>query len=486
MFDTAKIQRMTTELGKFSREHDNVYIILEVLNADAVALFRRLKVRLRAILSDVPLYNGNKPVTKIFGLPVLKTEEAAGNFNERTGLILLTKQPVPFIQTTFDFVINGELLTIPAFVLAPTEVLAIYDRLTVMMVLHQYQQDGLSLPMPQLFAERFARGLTTFLDPDTQNVKIQFWDRNYFVAPKYDIDDTAIVLRGQIVRENRYTEKTLEFYRSVYTNAPIVVATWKDELTNEFRKTCQKFSVVLLENTPPAIPGFGSINYQLENAFKGVNYVKENLGVKFVLVTRTDQRLNKFDFLLYFRNMILSFPPHGRKLQGRILFLGAWLTKKYLPFCITDFLAFGYVADIFKFYSMPHLKDSQEFSFRIAHERMFFYIREKLSQANFVKCNLAEHRKKLRKFNRIMTVFVNTDVFWMKDFYRRHFAPLDKTTLLETWWKFTQNYLIFVDPGSVIFDWPKYEDHRRYTTVVKGTDFSQWLDLYRNFKADWI
>lgn len=484
MFDTAKVQRMTTELEKFSRERDNVYVILEVLNADAIALFRRLKVRLRAILSDVPLYNGEKPVTKIFGLPVLKTEEAAENFNERTGLILLTKKPVPFIQTTFDFAINGTLLTIPAFVLAPDEVLAIYDRLTIMMVLYQYQQDGLALPMPQTFTERFARGLTTFLAPDTQNVKIQFWDRNYFVAPRYDVDDTAIVLRGQIVYENHYTEKTIEFYRSVYPKAPIIVSTWKNELTNEFRRACQKFSVILLENTPPAIPGFGHLNYQLENAFKGVNYVKKNLDAKFILVTRTDQRLNKFDFLLYFRNMILSFPPHGEKLQGRILLLGAWLTKKYLPFCITDFLAFGYVADIFKFYGMPHLKDSQEFSFRIAHARIFFYIREKLSQANFVKCNFARHRKKLRKFDKVMNRFVNTDIFWMKDFYRRHFAPLDETTLIETWWKFVKDYLVFVDPGSVVFDWPKNEDRRRYNIVMEGTDFSQWLDLYQNFKAD--
>lgn len=485
MFDTAKVQIMTEGLIRFSQEHDNVYVLPEFLEETPWALFRRLKIQIRAVLFDVPSHDEAKRLKKISGLPVLKTSEATTNFNERTGIIVLRNKKTPFIKTGLDFTINGRLTGLPAFVMDFAEASAIYDRLTIANILQQYREDGLTMSA-NLMAERFARGLTTFLDPNTQNVKIQFWDRNYFVAPKYEVGDTAIVLRGQIVHENHYTEKTIEFYRSVYPNAPIIVSTWKNELTDNFRSVCKKFSVILLENIQTKVEGFGNFNYQLQNAFEGVKYVKENLDARFILITRTDQRLNKFDFLLYFRNMIQTFPPLGDKLQNRILMLGTWITKKYIPFQITDFLVFGHVADIFKFCDIPYLNDKKEFSFRIAHEKIFFYIREKLTQANFVKCNLADHRRKLRKFNRFMNTFVNTDVFWMKSFYRKHIASLDETPVLETWWKFVKEYLVFVDPASVVFDWPKYEDHRSFNTVTKGTDFSQWLDLYRNFNVDWI
>lgn len=486
MFDTAKVQLMTEGLIRFSQEHDNLYVVPEFFDVTSWALFRRLQFRIRAILLDVPLYNGEKPLKELFGVPVLNTSEAATNFNERTGIIVLRNKKTPFIKTNLSFTVNDRLMGISAFFMNSDEVLAVYDRLTLLKVMQQYREDGLPVTELNDLAMHFARGLTTFLDPDTQNVKFQLWDRNYFVAPKYDVDDTAIVLRGQVVYENRYTEKTLEFYRSVYPNAPIVVSTWKNELTDSFRAACKKFSVVLLENIQPTTPGWGHINYQLENAFKGVDYVKENLNAKFVLLTRTDQRLNKFDFLLYFRNMISEFPPHGKKLQGRILLLGTWLTKKYLPFCITDFLAFGYIADIFKFYGMAHLKDSKEFSFCFAHKKKFFQMRKELGQRTFVKYDFTKNRTNLRKFNRVINKFVYTDSFWMKNFYRNHIAPIDETTLLETWWKFIREYLIFADIGSVIFDWSKNEDQRRYGIVMEGADFSQWLDLYRNFNVDWL
>ena len=486
MFDTAKVRRMTAELIKFAGERDNVWLILDTININVMILFRRLKMRVKAILSDVPIYLAKTPAEELWGLPVLKTPEAATNFNERTGIIILTEKPMPLIQTTFDFAVSGQPLKIPAFVMTPEEVLAIYDRLTIINIIQQYQADGLPSPAPKDLAARFARGLTTFLNPDSQNVKIRLWDRNYFVAPSYDVDDTAIVLRGQIVYENRYTEKTFEFYRETYPNAPIIVSTWKNELTDEFRTVCKKNSVVLLENIQPALPGFGHLNYQLENALKGVLYVKENLRTKYILVTRTDQRLNKFDFLLRFRNLIQTFPPLGDKLHGRIIIFGTLLTKKYLPFSITDFLMFGHVADIFKVYNIPPLRDATEFRARMIHWKTFLDMRRKLSRATFVKCDFAEHGAKLKKFNKIMNRFVNTDIFWLKNFYRNHIAPLDETRLLETWWRFMQQYLLLVDMDSVAFDWAKYEDHRRYCDEATGTDFSQWLELCRNFNVDWV
>lgn len=488
MFDTAKVQRMTTELEKFSHEHDNVYVIMEVLNADAFALFRRLKVRLRAILSDVPLYNGNKVIEKILGLPVLKTEEAAENFNESTGLILFTKKPVPFIQTTFDFAINDKLLKIPAFVLANDESLAIYDRLTLMMVLYQYQKDGLNLPMLQSLAYRFARGLTTFLDPRCQYFKFQLWDRRECFQPRYDFDDTAIVIQGPIAYANNYTVETFKFYRSIYPNAPIVVSTWKGEATDAFRLACRKNSVVLIESDLPDSPGRAHVNYQLKSSFTGVKYVQENTSAKFVLKTRTDQRINRCDFLLYFKNLSETFPPSDDKLRQRIIF-GNSFKSRSMPFFFQDFFSFGHVVDLVKLYGIPYYSAPGDMTYLYKNRRRYDKLHGMLS-SNLCPLDYDSGMKNSRKFvnlNKIMRRFCNVEMYIVREFYKRHIAPLDENRLLETCWKFTRDYLILVDWGSIFFEWPKQEDARRYEVFPYTgwtLNFARWFDMYRNFKDD--
>lgn len=480
MFDTAKVQRMTEGLIKFVREHDNFYLVPESIMQESFALFRRLHISIKAILFDGD-GQGN-----LFGYPLMKTAEAIVQFNERTGLIILVKKPVPFIYTTRLFASRE----IPVFVMTPEEALAIYDRLTVVGIIQQYKADGLPVPLLQDLSIRFARGVTTFLNPDTELIKVQLWDRNYFRTPKYEVSDTAIVLRGQIVYENHYTEKTLEFYRTVYPQTPIIVSTWKAEITDDFRATCKKNLVVLLENTPPATPGLGHINYQLENAFRGVDYVKNQLGTKYVLVTRTDQRLNRFDFLLHFRNLIQTFPPLGDKLQGRLLTLGAYLTTKHFPFSITDFLLFGFTSDIFKYYYLPRPKG---FDFEDKNNPLMpnfnrlYRVREKiLTPVGFKKFDLTKYKRKLKNFNVMLSHFLIPNNVTSMDFCRKHIASFDKTTLLETWWKIFRDYWLLVDIETVVFDWAKYEDRRRYTVIFEGARFSQWLDMYRNFNGDWV
>lgn len=83
-------------------EFDDVYIIPdEIFTQEAKALFKRLKIPVRAIMDDAH-------AGKIsFELPIISTAQTSANFNGRTALIILTKKPVPFIQTTFDFKVTG-------------------------------------------------------------------------------------------------------------------------------------------------------------------------------------------------------------------------------------------------------------------------------------------------------------------------------------------------------------------------------------------
>ena len=106
MFDTVKIQKMTAILEKIPEQFDNVYVTHEGLfTAEVVTLFRRLKIPIRAIMSDTMAEK------ELFGIPAIDTAEAT--FTERTALIIVTKKPVPIIQTTFKIKLRGGLRTVP-------------------------------------------------------------------------------------------------------------------------------------------------------------------------------------------------------------------------------------------------------------------------------------------------------------------------------------------------------------------------------------
>ena len=64
----------------------------------------------------------------------------------------------------------------------------------------------------------------------------------------------------------------------------------------------------------------------------------------------------------------------------------------------------------------------------------------------------------------------------------------DVTKLFETSWKFAVDYLILVDFDTLQLDWPKYESMRYKTEFAYGdqSTFVRWLDMYRNFKIDWV
>ena len=88
----------------------------------------------------------------------------------------------------------------------------------------------------------------------------------------------------------------------------------------------------------------------------------------------------------------------------------------------------------------------------------------------------------------MMRRFCSSEDYIVKNFYRKCIAPIDDTKLLETSWKFIVDYTVLVDENTLFLDWAKYED-MRYNVKFDFEDasaFSQWLDMYRNFKIDWV
>ena len=479
MFDTEKICRMTTLLEKLPEEFDNVYILPEVFTHEALVLFKRLKISIRAMILD-----GETSPKEIAGFPVVKTSEAVENFNERTILIIITNKPIPLVQTSFNFKKRGGMWTIPAMTIANSEVKPIYDRLTVSKILKQYKEDGIPSQPTEDLLERFARGFTTFLDSSHQNFKYQFWDSNWFSKPNHAFDDTAIVIQGPIAYDDNYTVETFKLYRSIYPNVPIVVSTWKDEATNAFRKECKENSVVLLENEQPK-PIPGNMNLQLVSSLQGVKYVKENTSAKFVLKTRTDQRINYFSFLVYFKNLLETFPPKGDKLHERIIFLGSFIVKSF-HFHPHDFISFGHVEDIFKLYDITLDDKLDKINYYIKHRKIIDSVPY---PPNFDYDSVTEQSEKLRRLNKVKSRIYLPEICLTRTFYEKYIAPVDENKIYEESWKFTSDYLILIDFDTIHLDWPKYENMRYKSESKYGVynnAFERWLDMYRNFKIDWV
>lgn len=102
MFDTEKILRLTNLLQKIPEEFSDAYVVHEgVFITEAAALFRRLKIPVRAMILDTVIDK------QVWGIPVVKMAEVSQKFNARTVFIMLVKKPMPFIQTDFDIAHRG-------------------------------------------------------------------------------------------------------------------------------------------------------------------------------------------------------------------------------------------------------------------------------------------------------------------------------------------------------------------------------------------
>ena len=484
MFDAAKIRNITAKLQKMSEVCDDIFLMPERIYTPAeAALFRRLNIKLRAIIDD------ESKQKDFCGLPILKTQEAVKKFTESTGIIVLLEKPLKLVESSLDFKVAGGTWTISSIIMSVEETKFIYDRLTLLQVEKQYKEDGLLKTENTLLnlAENFARAFTTSSDSRYQNVKINLYDSRPYYKPTYDFDDTAIVFQGPIEYDDNYTAETFKLYRSIYPNIPIVVSTWKDEATDTFRRECKENSIVLLENDMPEERAYGNINLQLKSSFEGVKYIKENTSAKFVLKTRTDQRMYYFDFLVYFKNLLDSFPPKGDKLNQRIILFGSETVKKY-PFNFHDFLAFGHINDISRLYGIPLHGKTGKLDYKKNHVKRVDKIGN-LTYKNYFDYNtVTEQSHKLFKLNRAMNRIYWPEVYLMRTFYEKYIAPVDASKLFETSWKFTVDYLILIDFESVHLDWSKYESMRYNPKFAFGSQcvFSRWLDMYQNFKIDWV
>ncbi len=158
---------------------------------------------------------------------------------------------------------------------------------------------------------------------------------------KKDFSDIAIILQGPVVVKDDFTLNTVRMYRKYYDRIRIIVSTWTDA-DKDMIKSIEAEGADVILNEYPVINPKGNLNYQLTTSLAGVRRAEE-MGVKYALKTRADQR--------YYNPCALSM-LQGMYQEGKLIFLGGVLNSFYSrPFYLSDFFAYGSIEELEILYS---------------------------------------------------------------------------------------------------------------------------------------
>lgn len=289
-----------------------------------------------------------------------------------------------------------------------------------------------------------------------RNLDNQF---KYHIEKEKREDKIAIVLQGPVRKEDDYTLRTVEYYRSLYPDAIVIVSTWSDEnpIILDKIRAC-RCEVVMSDM--PTYGGHLNINYQLVNTLAGLKKAKD-LGATYVAKTRTDQCIEKPHAFEYMVNLLKQFPTANPERQNkRLITLSMNYGNMFYPYFMSDFLYFGTVDDVINVFSIP------------LDERKKFAMAPESSRRDYSEKMYAP------------------EVYLMKHYLMNIGYKGDGT--LEDYWKAVKESLICVDMKTLDLDWPKYNGkyslHSFYGDYfwddtpdkmkTVNFDFVNWFNLY--------
>ena len=310
--------------------------------------------------------------------------------------------------------------------------------------------------------------------------------------PQISAFDTAIVMQGPIEYKYNFTLETLYRYRAIYRDAVLILSTWKGEVTDEFRWRAESIGVILLETIMPEDNGAFNVKLQLLSSFTGISLASEFEEIKYVLKTRTDQRIFLPDFLTYMKNLLRMYKAQAEELTERVIFLGGYQSSCTCPFEICDFLAFGAVEDVKKIYESSGnsdrlCKDGAANPYYLSTRARVLL--ERAHADNFQEIQTMSEGER-KDISRELMSFLCPETYIAITYYERVFAKralTDEDDIHIHYWDFLKRCVIIVDQEQLQFYWFKYEHRYLNTTNLISTGnltTSVWLDIYLNWEKD--
>ena len=192
-----------------------------------------------------------------------------------------------------------------------------------------------------------------------RNNYLTYWIRprnekfiNPNVIPKKSYKEYGIVVQGNLRLEDNFTFETLKYYRRMYPEAHIVLSCWNTDDKKTIEKVKELNVEVVISEFPKQLYGYGPNNLQLQTTSAGISCL-DKYGCKYILKTRSDQRIYEPDALSYLMKMLNTFPIRlNCGANGRLIScsLSTFVNRLYN---ISDMMIFGYSSDVKRYFSCP-------------------------------------------------------------------------------------------------------------------------------------
>ena len=292
-------------------------------------------------------------------------------------------------------------------------------------------------------------------DNDTSTL---IWNNNLFGK------ENVSFRSENFIGEDNFTVESALFYKRCYPDAFIIVSTWNDADEDALRILKNKGVEVVVSQLPSA-PGHLNINYQVVSTLAGIRKAKE-MGADYVCKTRTDQRLYHPNALNYLWNLVKLFPVNNEDFQHdqseRFVSVCMPYGDMFYPYCISDFLYFGFIDDIEKMFLIP--QDNRE---------------KGKGGKGMTRRNIAQN-------------LIAPEIQIIRSYIDSMGGNSECT--VEAYWKFMKNHVISINRDEIGLFWPKYENRysenrhfgyfyqkeRKDAWNCYNFDFIHWLSLYNS------
>lgn len=252
----------------------------------------------------------------------------------------------------------------------------------------------------------------------------------YSLQPSLRAEKTAIVMQGPIWSAGDFSLETMRIYRRHMPDCKLILSTWEDAPRQDLDRIA-KVGVDIVLNDKPAIPGPYNVNMQIVSSTGGMRRAAE-LGVEWIIKSRTDQRLYHPTIMSSLISMAQLFPPLGAaaRTQKYRVFGMAGGTWKFAPYHLCDQTVFGHVDDMLAYWSPPLREDPLPEGFptdplrlflevpigkfcRYAAAEPYFASQFLLRQGRSVQWTLADSWAALRDHFGVVDQ-MSSDIYWVK------------------------------------------------------------------------
>ena len=269
---------------------------------------------------------------------------------------------------------------------------------------------------------------------------------------------TAILMQGPLLDDDDFTLGSIRLYRNIFPQANIVLSTWSDEAPNLLEKMKLAGATIVLCQRPSK-SGVLNFNFQRLSTIEGLAEVKR-LGARFVLKTRTDQRVNSRYALSLLISLVKKFQPAAftNICKHRVFFLNV-SSLANVPFHLSDMLHFGHVDDLLRVWDVPQ-QDA------ILDRKNY----EKFFEKSAIVADLVSKNPTI------------PEVYIGRNYARVLYGPRCLENPYDSYIRLLKEAVGIVDRSQIDLYWPKYSAYQENADYLipknrEELSFSKWLTL---------